>query len=546
MKQLNLVMAQLNFLVGDIEGNADKVIANALHAEKEFNADLVIFPELCLTGYPPEDLLLRPGLYLRLNAALRKIQDAVKKTSIIIGYPSQTTDGVYNSGTLIEGGQIISTHYKEFLPNYSVFDEKRYFKPGCSPTVTSIKGIPVAITVCEDLWFDLPILQAAKAGAQLAISINASPFDHNKALLRYETISKRAKEGNMPIVYVNMVGGQDELVFDGGSMLLNQQGEICQSAGFFDEKLCPITLEVIDHKIKAPVAKLIKIPDEEERVYKALVLGVRDYIEKNKFPGAIVGMSGGVDSALTLAIAVDAIGKERVEGILMPSRFTSELSNNAAKQQAETMGVNYRIISIEPIFSAFLKMLEPEFGNLPKDTTEENLQARCRGTLLMALSNKFGKIVLATGNKSEMAVGYSTLYGDMVGGFCVLKDIPKTLVYRLANYRNKISPVIPQEVIQRPPSAELAPNQKDQDTLPPYPLLDKILEKYIEQDQSYFQIVEAGFDSEMVKRVIKMVDRNEYKRRQAPIGVKITVRAFGRDRRYPVTSGYAQFLDSKI
>lgn len=546
MKQLNLVMAQLNFLVGDIEGNADKVIANALHAEKEFNADLVIFPELCLTGYPPEDLLLRPGLYLRLNAALRKIQDAVKKTSIIIGYPSQTTDGVYNSGTLIEGGQIISTHYKEFLPNYSVFDEKRYFKPGCSPTVTSIKGIPVAITVCEDLWFDLPILQAAKAGAQLAISINASPFDHNKALLRYETISKRAKEGNMPIVYVNMVGGQDELVFDGGSMLLNQQGEICQSAGFFDEKLCPITLEVIDHKIKAPVAKLIKIPDEEERVYKALVLGVRDYIEKNKFPGAIVGMSGGVDSALTLAIAVDAIGKERVEGILMPSRFTSELSNNAAKQQAKTMGVNYRIISIEPIFSAFLKMLEPEFGNLPKDTTEENLQARCRGTLLMALSNKFGKIVLATGNKSEMAVGYSTLYGDMVGGFCVLKDIPKTLVYRLANYRNKISPVIPEEVIQRQPSAELAPNQKDQDTLPPYPLLDKILEKYIEQDQSYFQIVEAGFDSEMVKRVIKMVDRNEYKRRQAPIGVKITVRAFGRDRRYPVTSGYAQFLDSKI
>lgn len=546
MKQLNLVMAQLNFLVGDIEGNADKVIANALHAEKEFNADLVIFPELCLTGYPPEDLLLRPGLYLRLNAALRKIQDAVKKTSIIIGYPSQTTDGVYNSGTLIEGGQIISTHYKEFLPNYSVFDEKRYFKPGCSPTVTSIKGIPVAITVCEDLWFDLPILQAAKAGAQLAISINASPFDHNKALLRYETISKRAKEGNMPIVYVNMVGGQDELVFDGGSMLLNQQGEICQSAGFFDEKLCPITLEVIDHKIKAPVAKLIKIPDEEERVYKALVLGVRDYIEKNKFPGAIVGMSGGVDSSLTLAIAVDAIGKERVEGILMPSRFTSELSNNAAKQQAKTMGVNYRIISIEPIFSAFLKMLEPEFGNLPKDTTEENLQARCRGTLLMALSNKFGKIVLATGNKSEMAVGYSTLYGDMVGGFCVLKDIPKTLVYRLANYRNKISPVIPEEVIQRQPSAELAPNQKDQDTLPPYPLLDKILEKYIEQDQSYFQIVEAGFDSEMVKRVIKMVDRNEYKRRQAPIGVKITVRAFGRDRRYPVTSGYAQFLDSKI
>lgn len=539
-------MAQLNFLVGDIEGNAEKIIANSIYAKEKLNADLVVFPELCLTGYPPEDLLLRPGLYLRIKNALKKILENTQKICLIIGYPSQTTDGVYNAASLIEDGQIICTHYKECLPNYSVFDEKRYFKTGCSPTVTTLKGIPIAITICEDLWLPEPIMQASKAGALLAISLNASPFDRNKPLQRQELMGKRAKESGLPIVYVNMVGGQDELVFDGGSMVINQDGETCLSAGYFEEKLEPITLEIFDNEVKVPKSKLLPIPHEEERVYKALVLGVRDYIEKNNFPGAIISLSGGIDSALTLAIAVDAIGSERIEAVLMPSRFTSELSNNLAKQQAEKMKVNYRIISIEPVFSSFLKVLEPEFQGFHQDVTEENLQARCRGTILMALSNKFGKIVLSTGNKSELSVGYATLYGDMVGGFCVLKDVPKTLVYRLVEYRNKISPVIPQEVINRPPTAELAENQKDQDLLPPYPILDAILEKFIEKDQSYFQIVEAGFDPETVKRVIKMIDKNEYKRRQSPLGVKITVRAFGRDRRYPITSGYAQFLDSKI
>lgn len=539
-------MAQLNFLVGDIEGNAEKIIANSIYAKEKLNADLVVFPELCLTGYPPEDLLLRPGLYLRIKNALKKILENTQKICLIIGYPSQTTDGVYNAASLIEDGQIICTHYKECLPNYSVFDEKRYFKTGCSPTVTTLKGIPTAITICEDLWLPEPIMQASKAGALLAISLNASPFDRNKPLQRQELMGKRAKESGLPIVYVNMVGGQDELVFDGGSMVINQDGETCLSAGYFEEKLEPITLEIFDNEVKVPKSKLLPIPHEEERVYKALVLGVRDYIEKNNFPGAIISLSGGIDSALTLAIAVDAIGSERIEAVLMPSRFTSELSNNLAKQQAEKMKVNYRIISIEPVFSSFLKVLEPEFQGFHQDVTEENLQARCRGTILMALSNKFGKIVLSTGNKSELSVGYATLYGDMVGGFCVLKDVPKTLVYRLVEYRNKISPVIPQEVINRPPTAELAENQKDQDLLPPYPILDAILEKFIEKDQSYFQIVEAGFDPETVKRVIKMIDKNEYKRRQSPLGVKITVRAFGRDRRYPITSGYAQFLDSKI
>ncbi len=538
--KLRLVMAQLNFLVGDIEGNVDKIIANAIKARDELKADLIIFPELTLTSYPPEDLLLRPRLYDRVSKALEKLQ-LVKGIDIIVGYPEKTIDGVYNKASLFRDGEIIASHYKEYLPNYSVFDEKRYFVPGNSPTITAIKGIPFAITICEDLWYPEPMLQAAKAGAKIMISINASPFEVNKPLIREEIMSKRAKEGKMPLIYVNLIGGQDELIFDGGSMVINTQGQVCQSAGFYNEILAPVDLEIND-AIHIKSAKVLPLPSVEERVYQALVLGVRDYIEKNGFKGAIIGLSGGIDSALTLAIAVDAIGKDRVQGVLMPSRFSSELSINEAKVQAELLGVKYRIISIEPIFQSFLSSLASEFAGIPEDATEQNLQARCRGTLLMALSNKFGLIVLSTGNKSEMSVGYSTLYGDMVGGFCVLKDVPKTLVYRLANYRNQISPTIPPAIIHRAPSAELAANQKDEDDLPPYSILDQIIEKYIEQDKSPSEIIALGFDANTVKRVVKMVNRNEYKRRQAPVGVRITGRAFGRDRRYPITSGYSRYL----
>lgn len=537
---LRIALAQLNFLVGDIEGNMKKVIANAVRARDELKADLIIFPELTLTSYPPEDLLLRPALYTRIHSELANLKGKVDGIDIILGYPDKTVDGYYNAASLIRNGEIITTHYKEYLPNYSVFDEKRYFKTGCSPTVTSIKGIPVAITICEDLWFREPMLQAVKAGAKLAISINASPFEMNKPLIRQEIMGQRAKEGNIPLIYVNLIGGQDELVFDGGSMVFNEKGEVYHSAGFSKENLLPVDLEIREKKIKVTSSTVLPIPHEEQRIYDAIVLGVHDYIEKNNFPGAIVGLSGGIDSALTLAIAVDAIGKDRVEAVMMPSRFTSELSLNAAKKQAEILGVKYRTISIEPIFQAFLNSLAHEFADVAADVTEENLQARCRGTLLMALSNKFGKLVLATGNKSEMAVGYATLYGDMVGGFCLLKDVPKTMVYRLANYRNNISVVIPPEVIQRQPSAELALNQKDEDTLPPYPILDEILERYIEHDQSKEEIVNAGFDANTVTRVIKMVNRNEYKRRQAPVGVRTTSRAFGKDRRYPITSGFSR------
>jgi NAD+ synthase (glutamine-hydrolysing) len=540
---LRVVLAQIDLLVGDIEGNTDKIIAKSQHARDQFKADLVVFPELSLTSYPPEDLLLRPALYQRVNAALQKLQAYLKDIDIIIGYPAQAAEGFcYNKVSLIHEGAIVTSYAKQILPNYSVFDEKRYFTPGHGVCITSIKGIPTAITICEDMWHTRPMLEASQAGAKLMITINASPFDHGKPLAREQMMAQRAKEGNMPLIYVNQVGAQDELVFDGGSMVLNAQGEVCYSAGFFKEKLLPVDI-VFDGVAQVASNKILPLPSEEERVYNALVLGVRDYIRKNNFPGALVGLSGGIDSALTLAIAVDAIGNKHVEAVLMPSRYTSQMSITDAKTIAETLGVKYRIIPIETVFQAFLQTLAPEFAGLPEDTTEENLQSRCRGTLLMAISNKLGSLVLSTGNKSEMSVGYATLYGDMVGGFGVLKDVFKTWVYRLANYHNHISAVIPQRIIERAPSAELKPDQTDQDALPPYPLLDAILERYIEQDQSPEDIIAAGFDKETVLKIVRKVDHNEYKRRQAPTGVRITQRAFGRDRRYPITSGFNRYLD---
>lgn len=536
---LRVVAAQLNFLVGDISGNAQKIIAHALRARDDFNADIVVFPEMALTGYPPEDLLLRHELYDRVNLALENIKQQVQDIYIIVGYPEKNGSGYFNTAGLIYNGKIIANYRKHQLPNYGVFDEKRYFIPGDKPNIVQIKNIRVAVSVCEDMWFPYQMAEAKLQGAQLMISINASPFDIQKPFVREKIMRDRAIEGNMPIIYVNCVGGQDELIFDGGSMVMNASGEVTQRTVFFAETLIPIDLEInTKGKVIPKQYKTLPISSIEERVYQALVLGVRDYIEKNHFKGAIIGLSGGVDSALTLAIAVDAIGKDRVEALYMPSRYSSPLSAEIAAEEAKLLGVKYSEISIEPIFAAYLESLAEEFKCLLPDITEENLQARIRGTLLMAFSNKKKLIVLSTGNKSENAVGYATLYGDMVGGFCVLKDVFKTLVYSLCAYRNTLSQVIPQSVIDRPPSAELAKDQKDTDSLPPYPILDGILERYIELDQSREEIIAAGFEPTIVEKVVGMVNRNEYKRRQAPPGIRITMRAFGRDRRYPITSGF--------
>lgn len=533
---LKIAIAQINSMLGDMESNGNKIIKNVILARDKLQADIVVFPELAITGYPPEDLLLRSDFYESVIKTLKKIQQETNGIYVILGYPQKKDDQAYNEAAVIYNKKIIATYQKHLLPNYGVFDEKRYFYPGTDSCVINIKGIKIGLAICEDLWFPEPIAQTIKNGAQLVISINASPFDINKSLVREKIISSRAKETNTPIVYVNCVGGQDELVFDGGSMVLNSRGEVTQLLDFFKEILFPVDFTI--PKLKPFSQQILAIPSTEERIYKALTLGVRDYIEKNNFQNAIIGSSGGIDSALTLAIAVDAIGKDRVIAVAMPSRYTREISIEDSETLAKNLGIKHITISIEPIFKSCLASLANEFKGLSADITEENLQARCRGMILMALSNKTRAIVLSTGNKSEMAVGYSTLYGDMVGGFCVLKDVLKTMAYRLAAYRNKISAVIPERIITRPPSAELAPNQVDQDSLPPYPILDAILEEYVEKDLSMEQIIAQGFNAEIVKKVLNMVDRNEYKRRQAPPGVRITVRAFGRDRRYPITSGY--------
>ncbi|KPJ68184.1 MAG: NAD synthetase [Coxiella sp. DG_40] len=539
-ENLRIAVAQLNFLVGDIEGNRDKVITNSIKARDELKADLVAFPEMALTGYPPDDLLLRSDLYKRVDSALQQILNKVNDIYIIVGYPGRNDQECFNQAAFIYNKKILATYRKQKLPNYGVFDEERYFQPGREPCGINLHGVNIAITICEDLWYPEPMAQAVQINTQLMISINSSPFDMYKPHLREQIMSQRAKEGKMPIIYVNTVGGQDELVFDGGSMVLNSKGEVTQNAGFFKEAMIPVDFGITAPHLELIIYEILSIPHVEERIYKALVLGVRDYIEKNHFPGAVIGLSGGVDSALTLAIAVDAIGKDRVEALSMPSHYTRKISMEDSKQIVKALGVKHTIISIEPVFKEYLKSLAKEFAKYPKDITEENIQARCRAVMLMAISNKRGSIVLSTGNKSEMAVGYATLYGDMVGGFCVLKDVPKTFVYRLVAYRNKISQVIPNRVITRKPSAELAANQFDQDVLPPYDILDAILERYVEKDQSMEQITNAGFDKQIVKKVLNMVDRNEYKRRQAPPGIKITARAFGRDRRYPITSGYSK------
>jgi NAD+ synthase (glutamine-hydrolysing) len=538
-QQLCIAIAQQDYLVGDIAGNTAKVIQAALHARDEFNAQAILFPELTLTGYPPEDLLLRPGLHRAVQFALETIQSQVTGIDVIVGFPEQTEAGLFNAATLIRDGKRIATYRKCHLPNYNVFDEKRYFIAGDDACVVEVAGVPVGLTICEDIWYADPAKKAKQAGARLILNLNASPYHRKKNYLREAELTKRTQETDLPLVYANLVGGQDELVFDGASMVMGADGKICQRAPAFEEVLYPVTFSIGEDGRITPQGGQISKPDNElESIYKALVLGLRDYIKKNGFPGAIIGLSGGIDSALTLAVTVDAIGAENVEVVMMPSRFTLDMSVQDAQQQAEIMGVKYQVLPIEAPFKAFLELLAKPFAGTQADATEENIQARCRGILLMALSNKRHKVVVTTGNKSEMSVGYATLYGDMAGGFAVLKDVPKLLVFELANYRNQLSPVIPQRVIDRPPSAELAEDQKDTDSLPPYEVLDPILEMYIEQDLCAADIVAKGYDEKTVQWVIGLVNRNEYKRRQAPPGVRISQRAFGRDRRYPITSGY--------
>ncbi len=538
-RSLRIAMAQIDLLVGDLDGNARRVVETAEHARDTLGAQLVVFPELTLCGYPPEDLLLRPGFIRETEQALARVKAAVHGIDLVVGFAQQTPEGLYNAAALLRNGEQVAVYHKHELPNYSVFDEKRYFVPGHAPCVVEVAGVAVGITICEDIWHSGPARLAQQAGAQLLLNLNASPYHREKGREREEVLAQRVGETGLPVVYVNLVGGQDELVFDGESLVMGGDGQLCRrSPAFTDGVYCVDFQCEADGVARALPGEICPPLGEAESVYRALVLGVRDYIEKNRFPGAVIGLSGGIDSALTLSVAVDAIGAERVEAVMMPSRYTMDMSLEDAHAEAKALGVEYHVLPIEPAFQSFLQILHDEFTGRQPDTTEENIQARCRAVILMAISNKKGKVVLSTGNKSEVAVGYCTLYGDMAGGFDVLKDVPKTLVYRLAEYRNGIAPVIPRRVIERPPSAELAPGQKDSDSLPPYEILDAILQMYVEQDRSEEEIVAAGYDKATVERIVRLVNRNEYKRRQAAPGVRITRRAFGRDRRYPITSGY--------
>jgi len=536
-RKLRIVMAQMDFLVGDIPGNTGLVIEAAKRAHSEHEADIVVFPELCITGYPPEDLLLRPSMDLRVSEALERLQSAELGAAIVIGAPLRSGGLLYNAAVVIESGKITGRYFKRFPPNYQVFDEKRYFGDGADAAVVNICGVQVGLTVCEDIWSDGPVEDSAAAGARLIINLNASPYDIGKQARRKALLERKSRENRVSIVYVNLVGAQDELVFDGGSMVYDHSGTLAVEAPQFIEGLFPVDF-LCDHHCQPASQPLPAVPSLEANVYNALVTGVRDYVNKNGFRSVVLGLSGGIDSAVTLAVASDALGPERVRAVMMPFRYTSDMSLEDAEAQAVAMGIHYDVYSIEPMYDSFMATLAAPFEGTTPDTTEENLQARIRGIVLMSLSNKFGSLVLTTGNKSEMAVGYSTLYGDMAGGFDVLKDVPKTLVFRLAWYRNSVSQVIPERVITRPPSAELAPDQKDEDSLPGYDILDQILNLYVERDYSAEAIIAEGFQSEDVRRVVRLVDINEYKRRQAPIGVRITERGFGKDRRYPITNGW--------
>lgn len=537
---IRILMAQIDPKVGDIAGNVALIKAALETAKQEHNADIVVFPEMTLTGYPPEDLLFREQLYQQVDAALDEIAEVCEQIACVVGYPMMDELGeCFNMAAWISEGAFQASYIKQNLPNYSVFDEHRYFKAGHQPCVVEHKGVKFGLLICEDIWKVTPAIQAVEAGAEVILNLNASPFSAEKHQDRIETLSRRVSEIGKPIIYVNQVGGQDELVFDGGSIAMSADGEVCAQSPEFVSALTPVELVKQAESLVLMPTLLAPLLDDEPRIYEALKLGLRDYVHKNGFAGVVLGLSGGIDSALTLAVAVDALGADKVKAVMMPYAYTAPISEEDAAKQAKTLGVAFESISIAPMYQAFEASLQDTLDD-DVGVTEENLQARIRGTLLMAISNKTGFMVVATSNKSEVAVGYSTLYGDMVGGFSPLKDVPKTWVYRLAKYRNTLSSVIPERVISRAPSAELRPDQTDQDSLPDYDQLDAIIEAYVHKDWSAEQIAQAGFALQDVKRVIGLVNRSEYKRRQAALGVKISHKAFGRDRRYPITNGYRE------
>ena len=575
-----LALAQINSTVGDLQGNTAKIL-EYLERARGVQADMVAFPELAITGYPPEDLLFKPSFLEDNVAAMEQIVAASRGIAVVVGY-TQSGEGIANAAALGYDGKLIDVYQKMYLPNYGVFDEDRYFRPGTVCPVYIVNGVAVGLGICEDIWYpEGPIVAQREAGAQLIVNINASPFHAGKAAEREKMIADRAVDNGLFVAYVNSVGGQDELVFDGASMVHDPGGKLVARGPAFEEALIILDLDVdIDAATSSPTrqarppketpaalsqtgtSKVVKVSGFKvaardplpgttvvrclgpvEEVYQALVLGTRDYLVKSGFAKVLVGLSGGIDSALTATVAVDALGPENVVGIAMPSRYSSEGSTSDAKALADNLGINLWMVPIEPAHLAFTEMLGPHFQDTRPNVAEENVQARIRGNVLMTISNKFGWIVLTTGNKSEMAMGYATLYGDMAGGFAVLKDVPKTLVYQLCEWRNQHGephPVIPQVIIDKPPSAELKEDQLDQDSLPPYDVLDPVVKAYVEQDHGYQEMVDMGFDPLVVKQVIEAVDRNEYKRRQAPPGVKITPKAFGKDRRLPIVNRYRQ------
>jgi NAD+ synthase (glutamine-hydrolysing) len=536
---LRIALAQLNLTVGDLRGNLQRLLAAAEEAVA-LKADLLLAPELALTGYPAEDLLLRRDFIIACQQTLGELVTQLPAgLTAIIGLPLPiASGGIANGAVVIRNGAIIDSYHKQQLPNYGVFDELRWFTAGSAPCVTRVNGHNIGIALCEDSWQSAPIAAARHAGAGLILVLNASPYHLGKQRERQREIAARVAESGLAIAYLNLVGGQDDLLFDGQSFVMNPDGAIAAALPPFVEEIAVIEFERHDERLIARSQPLPASPTADGELYQALVLALRDYVEKNRFPRVIIGLSGGIDSALTLAVAVDALGADRVEAVTMPSRYTATISVEDALAEAAALGVPCATISIEPIFQQYLHTLSDRFNGLAPDITEENLQARCRGTLLMAIANKCGGMVITTGNKSEIATGYATLYGDMAGGFDLLKDLLKGQVYRLARYRNQIAPVIPERVITRAPSAELAPDQKDSDSLPPYDLLDTIIQRYIEEDESASSLIASGLPADVVRRVIELIERNEYKRRQGPLGVKLSRRAFGRDRRYPVTHRY--------
>ncbi|TXT26154.1 MAG: NAD+ synthase (glutamine-hydrolysing) [Gallionellaceae bacterium] len=530
---MKIAVAQINCMLGDLDGNAAKILDFAGRAKRQ-GATLLLTPELSLCGYPPEDLLLREGFYRACEHALHELARQVHGIAVVVGHPHEAGGKRYNAASILRDGAIAATYHKHSLPNYSVFDEERYFARGTEPCVFELEGIRFALGICADIWHEHAAQRALAAGAQALLVLNASPYHIDKQQSRYEAVRDRVAETGLAVVYANLVGGQDELVFDGASFVMDAQGKLTHQFASFEETLGMI--EIRDRALV--VGETVPALRHEESIYRALCLGVRDYVGKSRFPGVLLGLSGGIDSALTLAVAADALGADKVRAVMMPSPYTAQISLDDAREMAAILGVRYDELDIRPAFDAYLATLAKPFAGAVPDTAEENIQARIRGNLLMALSNKFGSLVLTTGNKSEMTVGYCTLYGDMAGGFAVLKDVSKTWVYRLSHYRNSLGRVIPERIITRPPSAELKPDQTDQDSLPPYDVLDGIMACYVEMNLSIAEIIARGYAEADVKRVVQLIRINEYKRRQSPVGVRITDRGFGKDWRYPITARY--------